>query len=119
MHASDVGLTPSTLSTNSNSEQPRTEARPFLKWAGGKRQLLAEILTRFPSTIGGRYFEPFIGGGAVFFALTRLHSLTAPRLSDSNNELVEAYCTVRDSVDDLISALRKHENQEAYYYQVR
>src|SRR5690606_18947240 len=81
-------------------------ARPFLKWAGGKGQLLEPLLARSPQHIE-TYYEPFLGGGAVFFALLAQPDL-APRravLNDLNEDLVTVYRTVRDDVDALVSAL--------------
>lgn len=90
------------------------KARPFLKWAGGKGGLLSDILRRLPEGYG-RYHEPFVGGGAVFFGL-------APRaatLSDKNAELIHAYVTVRDDVDGLIEELGEHVYTSEHYYAVR
>ncbi|MBL8715089.1 MAG: DNA adenine methylase [Myxococcales bacterium] len=92
---------------------------PFLKWAGGKGQLLAEILPRLPGEISGTYIEPFVGGGAVFFELCRVERIARARLCDTNGELVDAYRAVRDHVEDLIAALGAHVNEEAHYYEVR
>ena len=96
-------------------------ADPFLKWAGGKRAIVGEIVRRatVPRRIG-HYFEPFLGGGSVFFAL-------APRidvaiLADSNPALCVAYSIVRDDPEALIARLRGHERNHAdpdYYYRVR
>ena len=88
--------------------------RPFLKWVGGKSQLLPELLPRFPKNVK-RYFEPFIGGGAVLFAYQ-------PKLAtvvDVNQELIGAYTVVRDDVESLIKDLRRHVHDEAYYYDIR
>lgn len=104
---------------------PNTRARrllgaaPFLKWAGGKGQLLTEILTRLPERIDGTYIEPFIGGGAVFFELARQRRIKRARLSDRNAELVTTYRSIRDSVEEVIGALAAHKNDEEYFYQVR
>ena len=89
-------------------------AKPFLKWAGGKTQLLPEIYKLFPKNFN-RYHEPFVGGGAVFFGLN-------PRLctlSDVNGDLINTYTTIRDDVEGLIEELRKHRAEEKYYYQMR
>ena len=92
----------------------RSSAGPFLKWAGGKRQLLTEIKRRMPKEYGG-YYEPFVGGGAIFFG-----TLHAPALiSDTNQELINCYKIVRDQVEDLIVDLAKHENSEEYFYSIR
>ncbi len=104
---------------------PSTRARrllgaaPFLKWAGGKSQLLEPILSRLPDPIEGTYFEPFIGGGAVFFELARAKRIRRARLSDRNAELVTTYRAVRDEVERVIEALAAHVNQEEHYYAVR
>jgi len=88
--------------------------RPFLKWVGGKTQLLAAIRARCPARFN-RYFEPFLGGGAVFFSL-------APRravISDLNPELVNAYVVVRDEVEELIRELSSHVYEAEYFYRMR
>jgi len=89
-------------------------AKPFLKWAGGKTQLIPEILARVPARIG-RYYEPFIGGGATFFALCPQKAT----LSDVNVDLIGAYVAVRDKPAQLIKCLKEHYCDEAYYYEVR
>ena len=94
-------------------------ANPFVKWAGGKRSLIPEIAKRFPERIG-TYWEPFVGGGAVYF--TFADRVDRAILSDRNEELVIAYQVVKDKVDDLIEALRVHERghrDERYYLRVR
>ena len=81
-------------------------ARPFLKWAGGKAQLLPALLERAPRSID-TYYEPFLGGAALFFALASDPEL-APRrvvLNDQNHELVTTYEAVRDHLDQLIAQL--------------
>ena len=96
-------------------------AAPFLKWAGGKKQLLSEITPRLPERIK-TYYEPFIGGGAVFFTLANERRFREAVLGDANGELVEVYRVVRDSVDDLIDALDGHADYATdsdYYYEVR
>ncbi len=99
----------------------RPIAAPFLKWAGGKGQLLGEILPRLPKRIK-TYYEPFMGGGAVFFALANEGRFKHAVLADANGELVEAYQVVRDHVDDLVEALRLHAahgTDADYFYEVR
>ena len=102
-------------------------ARPFVKWAGGKTQLLAELLAAAPAQIE-TYYEPFLGGGALFFALQAQGRFKRAVLSDSNEELINAYIHVRDHVEQLIHALRVHErkyrSREAearaeYFYTIR
>ncbi|MCC6553747.1 MAG: DNA adenine methylase [Polyangiaceae bacterium] len=91
-----------------------TTPRPFLKWAGGKTQLLPRIQPLLPRRLK-RYFEPFAGGAALFFHLRPRRAL----LSDINAELVDCYLAVRDSVEDLIEALKRHRYDEEHYYAVR
>lgn len=90
--------------------------KPFVKWAGGKRQLLPEIKRYLPSKIKD-YYEPFVGGGAVFLNMQCPH----PVINDFNDELINTYLVVRDDVDSLIHLLKKHElnNSSDYYYQMR
>lgn len=102
-------------------------ATPFLKWAGGKRNLAPLIASRAPRLFGA-YHEPFLGGGAVFFHL-RAEGLVEPaRLSDANGELIGCYEAVRDRPDALIAALRalaeRHlgadgDGRREHYYSVR
>lgn len=91
-----------------------TQARPFVKWVGGKTQLLPELLKRVPTTFEN-YYEPFLGGGALFFALQPDVAI----LSDINEELVNAYDVVMGQVDALICGLRLHKYEEKHYYAVR
>lgn len=96
-------------------------AGPFLKWAGGKTQLLSRITPRLPDRIK-TYYEPFIGGGAVFFTLANERRFRNAVLGDANGELVEVYRVVRDEVEDLIDALRAHAGYATdadYFYEVR
>jgi DNA adenine methylase len=87
---------------------------PLLKWAGGKRNLLNSILPLVPATFK-RYYEPFLGGGALFFALEPEEAF----LSDKNADLIHAYAQVRDRPDVVISALRRLKNSERDYYNIR
>jgi DNA adenine methylase len=95
-------------------------AEPVLKWAGGKRQLLPAILARLPQKIE-TYFEPFVGGGAVFFALAAERRFRHAVLSDRNPDLVEVYLALQSEVGEVIERLKrlraKHSEQE--YYRVR
>jgi DNA adenine methylase len=92
---------------------------PFLKWAGGKRQLLARILRDVPATVG-TYYEPFIGGGAVFFGLVaRGHRFERAVLGDANEELVRCYKAIQADVEGVIAALGRHKYERAHYYAVR
>ncbi len=92
--------------------------RPFLKWAGGKTQLLPEILKHLPDEIPF-YIEPFVGGGAVFFALVRAGRIQNARLADRNPALVEVWQQVRDAVEAVIVASRQWAPEKASYYAVR
>lgn len=94
--------------------QVQAPAKPFLKWAGGKTQLLAEILARVPTRFG-RYYEPFLGGGAVFFGLKPQRAT----LSDINPDLIATYTAIRDEVDAVIEALQGYRCDKDDYYRVR
>ncbi|MGH9459620.1 MAG: DNA adenine methylase [Vicinamibacteria bacterium] len=97
-------------------------ARPFLKWAGGKAQLIDEIVKRLPlDDEPVRYVEPFLGGGAVFFWMRQNLPYVPCRIADRNAALVETYRVVRDSLDALIAALRAHAQRHSpeHYYAVR
>ena len=95
--------------------------KPFVKWVGGKRQLLKQFreLNLYPPECfnpeSNTYFEPFVGGGAVFFDLLPKHA----ELSDTNKELVVAYNVIKDNVDGLIKSLKKHIYNKEYYLRVR
>ncbi len=102
---------------------PRVEPQPFLKWAGGKAQLLSQFEPLFPTSISS-YVEPFLGGGAVFFHLQARFPGMRSILRDNNAELINCYQAVRDCCDELMSRLDEHlkafrANGERYYYQVR
>lgn len=95
-------------------------ARPFVKWVGGKRQLLEQFreLGLYPSKFNGacsRYFEPFVGGGAVFFDLQTKNAI----ISDLNSELITTYKVVRDDVERLIESLKKHVYDKDYFLKIR
>lgn len=81
-------------------------ARPFLKWVGGKTQLLFELMTVFPKEVG-TYYEPFIGGGAVFFALRARSWFSKAVINDWNSELVDTYTTIREETEELIEILNR------------
>jgi DNA adenine methylase len=94
---------------------------PFLKWAGGKTQLLPRLASFFPADIP-RYVEPFLGGGAVFFFLRGQGALTGEiTLADNNAELINAYEAVQHNVDALIALLDKHRrlHSKEHFYEVR
>jgi DNA adenine methylase len=93
-------------------------ARPILKWVGGKGQLLEQLEPLMPRRFG-RYFEPFVGGAAVFFDLRARRPRMTAYLSDVNAELVSCYAAVRDDVESVIRALGKHVYESEHYYEVR
>lgn len=95
-------------------------AGPFLKWAGGKTQLLSQLEQFFPVKFNS-YYEPFVGSAAVFFHLRRMRGRFPSCLADYNDELVNCYRMVRDKVDALIPLLKQHQLKHSrdYYYSVR
>lgn len=103
-----------TCAAPSPKTMPGTRAKPILKWAGGKTQLLDELIHRMPKSYG-RYIEPFIGGGALFFAVAPVNGVIA----DSNPELINLYQTIKDDVTGVMNALRQFNNNEEEFYDVR
>ena len=94
---------------------------PFVKWAGGKSQLLKVFNTLYPKGFK-TYYEPFLGGGAVFFDLYAKGRVSRAVLSDLNTDLMNLWAAVRENVDELISqleALRRKVNDRAFYYEKR
>lgn len=96
----------------------QTWPRPFLKWAGGKGRLLEQYQAYFPKAFD-TYYEPFLGGGAVFFHLNGAFRTAV--LADINPELVNVYQCVRSRVEEVITLLQEHKRQhsETYYYALR
>jgi DNA adenine methylase len=105
---------PENFDESSSSTGNSISPRPFVKWAGGKKQLIDDLTTALPARFN-RYWEPFLGGGALFFSIQSKQAF----LSDVNSELVNTYTVVRDSVDGLITELKKHVYEEAHFYSVR
>jgi len=104
-------------------------AQPFLKWVGGKRVLLPKLLEIIPETID-TYFEPMVGGGALFFELARLNRFKRAKLSDLNEELILTYRSIRDELpavievlksieDKHMQALETHGSADKVFYKVR
>src|SRR5690554_1385128 len=113
--------------------QNRPQAKPFLKWAGGKTQLLAELSSRLPDDIKKKrliesYIEPFLGGGALFFYLRKHYEIRDAYLLDLNRELILTYKVVQEDPDSLISYLNEleekyrssdKEGRRKLFYQIR
>ena len=97
--------------TRSPKREPLVQ--PFLKWAGGKRQLLPALRPLFPKY--KRYYEPFLGGGAVLFD----QQPTTAFVNDFNSELINCYLTIRDHPEELLIEAAKHPNTSEHFYQVR
>ncbi len=109
-----------------------TKAKPFLKWAGGKAQLLEQIIEHLPPELKlgkiQRYVEPFVGGGALFFHVAQAYEIDEFYISDVNEELILVYKTIKQNVHELIPLLHSMERkyhrltpnrQKEYFYSVR
>jgi DNA adenine methylase len=89
---------------------------PFLKWVGGKRQILPSIVAYLPKNIKTcQYVEAFVGGGAVLFHLQPKRAI----INDLNTELINVYRVIKHDLDPLINDLKKHENNSSYFYAIR
>lgn len=108
------GVTTIVMDLNCMTTKTAAAVRPFLKWAGGKRQLLPQIQAYYPfgEKRFTKYAEPFVGGGAVLFDILSQRKLDAVYISDINPELVNAYRVVQNHADDLIALLSAY--QAAY-----
>lgn len=118
-HGSPLALSVERVRNIVNQNEPDTTtipARPFLKWVGGKRSILPELLLRMPKYYE-RYIEPFLGGGTLFFAKQPQKAY----LSDINFHLIITFIVVRDHPEKLIELLRIHEanHSHEYFYQIR
>lgn len=110
-HLSDVIV--SYTPTASASPVSPSEIKPFVKWAGGKKQLLPVIHSAYPEELGTRitrYAEPFVGGGAVLYDILSNYKLDEIYISDVNSELISTYLAIRDNCDSLISLLSDMQN---------
>ncbi|MCR5861238.1 DNA adenine methylase [Flavobacterium sp. J372] len=87
---------------------------PFLKWVGGKRQIMPSIVELLPKKIDN-YIEPFVGGGAVLFHLQPKKAI----INDFNSELINVYNVIKHSLPELVEDLRRHDNEEGYFYKLR
>ena len=94
------------------------DAKPFVKWAGGKRNILSKLEKLFPKKINC-YYEPFVGGGAIYFALEE--KIKNAVLSDINSELITTYKIIKESPSELVKKLKKYasKHSKAQYYLVR
>lgn len=92
----------------------QVQAKPILKWAGGKTQMLSALLPKVPTSYG-RYIEPFFGGGAMFFALQPEKAIIA----DSNPELINLYREIAEHVEEVIECLKQYENTSEMFYAAR
>ena len=91
---------------------------PVVKWVGGKRQLLNAIVKKMPANVlrgSVEYYEPFFGGGAVLFHLQP----KIATINDNNEELINLYNVIKNNPEALIEDLRKHKNEEEYFYKIR
>jgi len=99
-------------STRYNTTDEKS-VKPFLKWAGGKSQLLKEIEKYYPfeNKLITKYAEPFVGGGAVLFDILSKYNLEEIYISDINNELINTYIIIREYIDELVALLKKYQNE--------
>ncbi|MBD3261427.1 MAG: Dam family site-specific DNA-(adenine-N6)-methyltransferase [Candidatus Altiarchaeales archaeon] len=92
--------------------------KPFLKWVGGKQRLLPHLLKKIPTEFGD-YHEPMVGGGALFFELSRRGLIQEAYLSDVNERLIRTYRAIRDDVDKVISLLSHYPNDDSFFKEMR
>jgi DNA adenine methylase len=115
-----------------NKKDSFIKAKPFLKWAGGKTQLLEQFSLFFPTELKNgslkNYYEPFLGGGAVFFFIAQNYPIKKAYLSDVNEDLVLAFSVVQQNVFELMDELtllkneyikRDNHEREKYFYKIR
>lgn len=114
-----------------NGVKPIEKAHPFIKWAGGKTQILDVLKNNLPSGVGTtikKYAEPFVGGGAFLFSLLEEYDFEEIYISDNNKELMNVYIAIRDYCSDLLNSLNALQNeynglsielQEQFYYEKR
>lgn len=103
--------------TNSARENSKIVAKPFLRWAGGKRRIVTHLIDRMPSKKIGHYWEPFLGSGALFFAISPEKAV----LSDVNSELISCYKFLAKDPDLVFRYLKDHlvKDSETYYLKIR
>lgn len=117
-----ITVTPAVVPVVAMSEEI-VAGGPFIKWAGGKAKLVEQLSALLPPKIE-HYYEPFVGGGALFWHLAPQRRFKAATLSDTNAELIQVYRAIRNHVFDLMKLLTVHElsyglEPEAYYYRIR
>lgn len=112
----DMRGVPETIQPPMSEAKPErwVKLQPFLKWAGGKRQLLDDLKANLPKTYN-RYFEPFIGAGALLFELQPRKA----RISDLNGELITCYQVIKSDPEGLLAEISKHNHSEAHFYEIR
>ena len=103
-----------TVIEETKNKKEQTRAKPILKWVGGKTQMLGNIMPKVPEKYG-KYIEPFIGGGAVFFALNPDKAVIA----DSNPELINMYQQISGNVESVVEHLKKYKNTKEDFYAIR
>ncbi len=103
-----------TKQTSPDGRSRTVRGRPFVKWAGGKRQLIDILLKNVPPQYN-TYIEPLVGAGALLFALAPTRAI----ISDINPEIINAYLVIRDNVHAVASSLTRHKNTEEYFYKAR
>jgi DNA adenine methylase len=96
-------------------KEMQTDIKPFLRWAGGKRWLIRHIESIKTMKINN-YFEPFLGGGSIFFNIDNFENAY---LSDLNSELIETYNCLKNDVEKVITKLKTYSNDEELYYKIR
>lgn len=104
-------------------DQILVNPKPFVKWAGGKRQLIPILNKNLPKQMG-TYYEPFLGGGALLFHILTERDRQSCGISDLNSDLILTYTTIRDKIDELINSLKIHsknykKDAKSYYYSIR
>lgn len=102
-------------------------AKPFIKWVGGKGKLVPELVARLPKQFGN-YFEPFVGGGALFLSLKQSNKISSALINDINSKLISTYIQIQKNPNKLINLLKEieteyknlsYEEQKKYFYQIR
>ena len=110
------GIVPKPLQLENQIANYSDHIQPFLKWAGGKRQLIPTIKEFLPAKYN-RYYEPFVGAGAVLFAIQPQNAV----INDTNRELINCYQVIRDDPETLLALCQQHKEQNSkdYYYSLR